>query len=73
MVIIRLTLVHLDNYMTTYVKEPASYVVDKVIDANGCQSIENEGVAIVLSRILKILKSCLILIRLFVLLIVQFS
>ena len=36
-----------DNYMTTYVKEPASYVVSKVIDANGCQSIENEGVAIV--------------------------
>jgi gliding motility-associated-like protein len=37
----------MDNYMTTYVKEPASYVVNKVIDANGCQSIENEGVALV--------------------------
>ena len=36
-----------DNYLTTYVKEPASYFVSKVIDANGCQSIENDGIAIV--------------------------
>ena len=59
--------------MTTYVKEPASYVVSKVIDANGCQSIENEGVAIVAFKDFKNPKSCLILIRLFVLLIVHFS
>ena len=36
-----------DNYLTTYVKEPASYFVSKVIDANGCQSIDNDGIAIV--------------------------
>jgi gliding motility-associated-like protein len=37
----------LDTYMTTYVSEPAVYAVDRIIDANGCQSIENTGSAIV--------------------------
>ena len=28
-----------------YVGDPAIYSVEKIIDANGCQSIENEGLA----------------------------
>ena len=36
-----------DSYISTYVKEPASYFVSQVIDANGCKSIENDGIAIV--------------------------
>ena len=36
-----------NDSLITYVYEPAIYTVDKVIDANGCQSIDNKGSAII--------------------------